>query len=183
MEDDEDDYVDVYEMACVVAEWDGERGYMLSEDGERISLSRRKLARQGVTVPLKVGDRIHCWVTAETTFSLEKIRVIEPKEPDTDHIRWLKELGKKIVARHHGRLMAEVQFTDTFNRTIESHNKRKKSGVIRRDDGERLKFERVCLGWRHREKIEPGMLVRFEAWRFDDTWSVLRIISLSTPAD
>ncbi len=178
MDDDENDYVEVYEMVGTVAEWDGERGYILSENGERVSLYKNTWSGPAFTVPLKVGDRIHCWVTAEISFSIEKIRLIEPREPDPDHIRRLKELGKKIAARHKGRLMAAVEFTETFGGTVESFNARKKTGVIRRDDGERLRFDRACLGPRRHKRIKPGMAVRFQACHFDDTWSVLRIVSV-----
>jgi hypothetical protein len=72
--DDEDDYVEVYEMVGTVAEWDGERGYMLSEDGERVSISRSTWTRRpAFTVPLRVGDRIHCWVTAEISWTVVRV--------------------------------------------------------------------------------------------------------------
>jgi hypothetical protein len=181
--DDEDDYTEVYEMVATLAEWDGERGYMLSEQGERVSIYKNTWTRRPVfTVPLKVGDRIHCWVRAEVSYRLQRIRLIEPTEPDTDHLRRLKELAKKIAARRHGRLTAEVQFPETFSGTVETFNTRRKTGYIRRDDDERLHFDRACLpGSTRKTKIEPGMPVRFQACCFDGTWSVMRILSLGEP--
>ncbi|MCZ7594275.1 MAG: hypothetical protein M5U16_04665 [Hyphomicrobium sp.] len=180
---DEEDAVKVYEMVGTVAEWDGHSGYMLSEEGERVSLSNRCWGRPAFTVALKVGDRIHCWVTAETTFTLKKIRLIEPREPDADHIGRLKARGRKIVARQSGRLLAQVQFPETLAGTIESFNRRTKRGVIRRDNGEQLQFDRGCLGPVRNTKIELGMPVCFHACRFEETWSVLDIVSLGTPAE
>lgn len=181
--DDEDERVEVYELVGTLAEWDGERGYILSEDGERVSIYRSTWTRRpAFTVPLKVGDRIHCWVRAEVSYSLERIRLIEPMEPDTDHIRRLKQLAKTIAARQHGRLMAEVQFPETFSGTVETFNARKKTGVIRRDDGERLHFDRACLpGSTRKKKIELGMPVRFQACCYDGSWSLMRILSLGDP--
>jgi hypothetical protein len=180
--DDEDDYIEVYEMVGTVAEWDGERGYILSEDGERVSISRSTWSRRpAFTVPLKVGDRIHCWVTAEVSYTLKKIRLIEPREPNDDHIHRLKELAKRSVARHMGRFRAEIEFRDTFTGTIESYNARKKTGVIRRDDGERLEFDRYRFDSKRHKKIKPGMPVRFHASCLWGTWSVVDIVSIGEP--
>lgn len=178
---DDDDYVEVYEMAGTVIEWDGHGGYLLSDDGDRVLLTRWMLSRQGVTVPLKVGDRLHCWVREEITYRLEKIRVIEPMEPDADRIRELKERGKAIAARQRGRLWADGQFCETFAGTIESYSARKKKGVIRRDDGECMSFDGVSLTGLRCTRIKPGMPIRFQAFRFLGRWAVVRVLSLDNP--
>ncbi len=67
---DDDDYIEVYEMAGTVIEWDGHGGYLLSDEGDRVLLTSWMLSRQGVTVPLKAGDRLHCWVREEISYRL-----------------------------------------------------------------------------------------------------------------
>jgi cold shock CspA family protein len=182
MHDDEDDYVEVYEMVGTVAEWDGRRGYILSEDGEHVSIYRSTWTRRpAFTAPLKVGDRIYCWVGAEVSYSLQRIRLIEPMEPDADHIHRLKGIAKRNVARQMGRFRAEIEFCDTFTGTIESYNARKKTGLIRRDDGERLQFDRYRFDSKRHKKIKPGMPVRFQACCFWGIWSVVDIVSIGEP--
>jgi cold shock CspA family protein len=178
---DEDDDVEVYEMVATVAAWDGQRGYMLSEDGEHVSISRGTWARPAFTVPLKIGDRIHCWVRAEVRYTLEKIRIIEPLEPSADQLRRLRELAKKEVARREGRFRAELRFPDTFTGTIESYNARKKKGYIRRDDGERMLFDRRCWSAKAAKTIKPGKPVRFQACRLSGTWVVINVLSIGEP--
>ncbi|KAB2937993.1 MAG: hypothetical protein K8F92_15520 [Hyphomicrobium sp.] len=87
------------------------------------------------------------------------------------------------MARQSGQLLAEVQFPETLTGTIESFNRRAKRGVIRRENGEQLQFDRGCLGPVCNTKIEPGMPVYFHACRFEEMWSVLDIVSLGTPAE
>ena len=175
--DDEEDRVELYEMACTVAEWDGKRGYMLSDDGARVALNAMTFGLRRITHPLKVGDRVHCYVRAEVSYSLNKIRLVVPHEADVKHIQRLKALGKRVCARETGSLMAELEFREVFAGTIETYNSRKKSGVIRRDDGEQIGFDANTLGLRALKPVKQGMRVRFEACCIEGSWQIVRMIS------
>ncbi|MDP1591822.1 MAG: hypothetical protein Q8M07_28950 [Prosthecobacter sp.] len=172
----EQDCTELYEMTCTVAEWDGKRGYMLSDDGAKVPLHATIFGLRTITHPLKVGDRVHCYVRAEVSYSLSKIRLVVPQEADVKHIQRLKALGKRVRARESGSLMAEVEFSEVFAGTIETYNSRKKSGVIRRDDGEEIGFAASTLGLRQLKPVKQGMRVRFEACCLEDSWQIVRII-------
>lgn len=105
-----------------------------------------------------------------------------PQEPDAKELARLKALGKSIATRRRGKLYAEIDFADTYTGTVESFNRRKKSGFIRRDDGEQVLLDQGCSGLSRYKNIEPGTPVRFQACRFGGTWSVLRILSLGDPS-
>lgn len=175
--DDEADRVEVYEMVCTVAEWDGQCGYMLSDDGDRVGLNAMAFGLRRIAHPLKVGDRVHCYVRAEVSYSLNKIRLVVPQDADVKHIQQLKALGKRVRARETGSLMAEVEFREVFAGTIETYNSRKRSGVIRRDDGEQIGFDASTLGLRGLKPVKQGMRVRFEACCLEGSWQIVRMIS------
>lgn len=174
--DDEADGVEVYEMVCTVAEWDGKRGYMLSDDGDRVALHATAFGLLRITHPLKVGDRVHCYVRAEVSYSLSKIRLVVPQQADVKQIQRLKALGKRVRAREAGSLMAEVEFREVFAGIIETYNSRNKSGVIRRDDGEQIGFDTHTLGLRGLKPVKQGMRVRFEACCLEGSWQIVRMI-------
>jgi hypothetical protein len=174
--DDEADRVELYEMVCTVAEWDGQRGYMLSDDGAKVALHATTFGLRRITHPLKVGDRVHCYVRAEVSYSLSKIRLVVPQQADVKQIQRLKALGKRVRARESGQLMAEVAFKEVFAGTIDTYNSRKKSGVIRRDDGEQIGFDGHTWGLRQLKPVKQGMRVRFEACCLEGSWQILRIL-------
>jgi hypothetical protein len=71
----------------------------------------------------------------------------------------------------------------SVSQNLSRSDARNKNGVILRDDGKRLSFDRACLDSRRRTKIASGMAVRFQACCFDDTWSVLKIVSIGSPSE
>jgi cold shock CspA family protein len=173
---DAEDRVALYAMVCTVAEWDGARGYMLSDDGDRVGLRAMTFGLRQITHPLKVGDRVHCYVRAEVSYSLSRIRLVVPQEAPPEHIERLKALGKGVRAREAGRLTAEVEFREVFAGTIETYNSRKKSGVIRRDDGEPVGFDAYTLGLHRLKPVKRGMRVRFEACYLEGSWQIVRLL-------
>ena len=170
------DCTELYEMTCTVAEWDGTRGYMLSDDGAKVPLQATIFGMRRITHPLKVGDRVHCSVRAEVSYSLNKIRLVVPHEVDEKQIQRLKALGKRVRAREAGSLTAELEFREVFAGTIETYNWRKKSGVIRRDDGEQIGFDGNTWGLRALKPVRQGTSVQFEAYRLEGSWQIVRMI-------
>lgn len=54
-----------YEFQGFIDEWDGTKGQILTETGERIFVSRFMLKELGIFHSPNVGDRIHFWAEKE----------------------------------------------------------------------------------------------------------------------
>ena len=73
-----DDEEELYEMVGTLVEWDGIKGWMVTDDGERIFMSRARDLARGAKFPYAVGCRIHCLVSAEVTYKVKHVRLVEP---------------------------------------------------------------------------------------------------------
>jgi hypothetical protein len=172
-----DESPELFEMVGTLTEWDGHRGYMLSDAGDRFQLSNLRDAIRGVSFPYSVGCRIHCVVSAEVVYTVRDVRFVVPQKPDANLDR-VKALAKENFARAHGPVRAQLEFPETYTGTMESVDRRKKKGVVRRDDGELMPFYRDDVDVKKGQKITPGMHVRFHALHAGDRWTVTRILSL-----
>ena len=173
---DTDNGDELFEMSGTIVEWDGRRGYVLTDCGERITLLRFLLKSLGFAGPVKVGDRIHFSASehVKVTYHIGHIRLIDPREPDAAELRRLKAEHQRRVNIDAGGLALR-----TLEGVIESYDANKGYGFIRSSEGEPVLLHVTCLragGYRDAPRI--GAQVEFEAMQRTKGWQAFRLLSL-----
>jgi cold shock CspA family protein len=174
-----------YEATGTVAAWNGKSGYLLTDCGERIPLTTKRLHGYGFTGPIRVGDRIHVWLSkrAKTLISVDitRINMVVPSEPDTQKLRQLAARNQELMERRDPN--APSATVDEFSGIVESFDDKKGYGYIRADDGTRIFVHQLALSASGYTACERHMRIRCEALdRSGNGWHAFRILSLEQSA-
>ena len=143
-----------------------------TDNGDRVPTTEFSAPVRSKAFPLAAGCRIHCLVTAVVSYSLNEIRLVVPQKENPEKIADLKARAKALRSKERGRVLAEMEFPETFTGVIESFDRREKTGVIRRTDGAKVLLLSTSRWIRKHQRVTPGMPVRFEAVKLSGEWVV-----------
>lgn len=174
-----DDDRELYEMHGTVADWDGWRGDILTECGERLYLSRLTLSLLGCEQEPKVGDRIRLLASRRVTvtYHIEAVESIIAEVPDREAIARLRSLHRSRTRQRDSNEFASERLTGT----VESYDSSKGYGFIRADTGQQVLLHVTCLRASGYRMAVPGSSVSFDALERPNGWQAFRIHSLEPP--
>jgi cold shock CspA family protein len=177
---------DNVEMHGTVAQWDGRFGYILTDDGERVSISQSLLIANGHDETPKVGDRITFLASkrVEISYHLEEIHAYRVAKADKANLRRLHELNRTIALRRNPREreMIDLHYAEDFTGTLESFNATTGTGIIRCATGpERISVHICSLRAAGFKTAELGSTLSFNAVEQSDGWRVFRVHWLEPP--
>lgn len=163
-------------MSGTIVEWNGTFGHVLTDCGERVAFMRFLLTSLGFKAPVKVGDRMHFDASEDirVMYHIERIRLIEPREPDAAELRRLR-------AQHEGRLDRDAGglILRTMEGVIDWYDADKGYGFIRSSEGDQVLLHLTCLrACGYRDAPRPGAAVEFEAMQRSKGWQAFRLLSL-----
>ncbi len=100
---------------------------------------------RSVTQVPKIGNRVHFYATQKVTVSydIKQVRVVVPQEPDPKALARLKKLNRALLQeRDPDDLSLKVP---EFTGTVESFDRKKGTGFLCTDDGDRIHLDNNYL--------------------------------------
>lgn len=174
------------EMHGTVAQWDGRDGYILTDDGERVWISRLLFLTHGSDERPKVGDRVTFLASkrVEITYQLEEIHAYRPAKRNKAELRRLHELNRTVQLQRDPREREKIDrlYAEDFTGTLESFDAKKGYGVIRCATGpERIIIHVSSLRAAGYRSAEPGSTLSFNATERVEGWQAFRVHWLEPP--